>query len=262
MPARTRCSTNCGRCEGAWPHSDDGMPSRRAVPMTCVDDGEHRGVGLVEELGQVGGVPVDAEDELGEVVAADRDAVHAQADVLRQPVRDRGHLGHHPAAQPALPAQRAVVDQGPGTPPAPSGCGRTGSSVPRRATPPAPARARRAPAGRTTGRARTGSSRGSRSSGCPRRARSPRRRPARGTRCCAGPPPGRPPAAGRRPGRSCRSTRPGRSTTCSDSPRGDQRRRMPVPPSARVSSSSARSSPTPSTGSAATALGLSRRRRG
>ncbi len=33
MPSRTRCSANSGRFEGAWPHSDDVMPPRRAPVM-------------------------------------------------------------------------------------------------------------------------------------------------------------------------------------------------------------------------------------
>ena len=33
MPARTRCSANAGRFDGACPHSDDVMPASRAAVM-------------------------------------------------------------------------------------------------------------------------------------------------------------------------------------------------------------------------------------
>ena len=90
---------------------------------------EHRCVGFVEHLGADPRVAVDAQHQLGQVAAADEHAVDAQADVLRQPVHHRRHLGHHPPVQSALCAQRAGVDQRQALLEFPLGCARTESSA-------------------------------------------------------------------------------------------------------------------------------------
>ena len=72
---------------------------------------EDRRVALVEQLRTNLGVAVDAQHELGEVVGTDRHPVDAECGILRDPVDDRGNLGHHPAVQPAVAPQRARVDE-------------------------------------------------------------------------------------------------------------------------------------------------------
>ena len=63
----------------------------------------HRVVALVEEIAQIGGVAIDAENELGEVVAADGKAVEALRELAGED-HVRGDLAHHPDLQSVFSA--------------------------------------------------------------------------------------------------------------------------------------------------------------
>ena len=70
MPKRTRCSANSGLFEGACPHSEDVMPAFARSFDDATDCVEHRCVRLVEQFGAYFGVAIDAQHQLGEVVAS------------------------------------------------------------------------------------------------------------------------------------------------------------------------------------------------
>ncbi len=111
MPNRTRCSANAGLREGASPHSDDVIPDLAARGDDLLDRPEHGGVALVEELGEDLGVAIDAEHQLGQVVAADRHAGDAELGVVGDPGDHRGDFGHHPFHEPALSTEPTCVDR-------------------------------------------------------------------------------------------------------------------------------------------------------
>ena len=73
--------------------------------------GEHGVVLLIEQLAARFRVPIDAEDQLGEVVRSDGDAVDAEGGVVVEAVHDRRHFGHDPPQEPTLPAERTAVDE-------------------------------------------------------------------------------------------------------------------------------------------------------
>ena len=93
MPHATRNSANSGWSLGAWPHSPTLAPALCASPMTLSDHPLHRVVLLVEQLGKLRGIAVHAEGQLGQVVAADREAVETLGEGLGQD-HVRGNLAH------------------------------------------------------------------------------------------------------------------------------------------------------------------------
>ena len=94
MPHWTRNSANSGWSLGAWPHSPTLAPALCASPMTLSDHPFHRVVLFVEQLGKLRGIAIDAEGELGQVVATDREAIETLGEGLRQDYV-RGNLAHN-----------------------------------------------------------------------------------------------------------------------------------------------------------------------
>ncbi len=96
IPAPTRRSAYSGYTDGAWPQIEVPQPELARALDQPPDVGRHRRVELVEGLGDELGVAVDAEQELGQVVGADRDPGYPQLGVPREVEQHRGDLGHHP----------------------------------------------------------------------------------------------------------------------------------------------------------------------
>ena len=108
MPALTSSSAYSGWTEGAWPQIDvcsRRCPRTRNQLAQIVGDGR---VALVERVRQRLGVAIGAEQQLSEIVGADRDAGHAQRGVALELEQHRRHLGHDPQLKPRAIDQVAI----------------------------------------------------------------------------------------------------------------------------------------------------------